>query len=158
VQLRRVIVNAVVVAMCGGGGDDGPPAGEASYAAYNMFTGAPRFAIFKADAERDLCVRVVFIWAGGGGTVALEEALMAGDVSVTHSAADCAPGDGDTPPSLEPAGVPADSVTGTATVTQDGEQWTVSIDGVIAFPAGESWVPASEPVEAEEIEIVGGCC
>lgn len=143
-------------------GDDDAMFEEASYAAYNLFTGAPRFAIFKADPTRDLCVRVVFIWAGSEGTVDLEEALPDGSVSVTHRAADCSPVDSSAPPWLEPEGVSAQSVTGTATVRRypeaDADRWTVSIDGVITFSRDEEWVPPTEPVQAEEMEIIGGCC
>jgi hypothetical protein len=143
-------------------GDQDAMAGESSYAAYNLFTGAPRFAIFKADPARELCVRVVILWAGPEGTVDLQEALPAENVSVSHRAADCAPGDGGTPPSLEAQGVSAQSVTGTATVRRypeaTGDRWTVSIDGVITFPPDEAWVPPTESLEADELEIVGGCC
>ncbi len=152
---------AVLLAL-GGCGEDGAPAGDGTYAAYNLFTGAPRFGIFKADAERDLCVRVVFIWAGADGTVALEDALTDVSASVTHRAADCSAGNGGSPPSLEPPGVPAQGATGTATVRRypegDTYRWTVSIDGVLSFLVDEAWVPETEPFEADEIEITGGCC
>lgn len=135
---------------------------DPSYAAYNLFTGAPRFAIFKADAARDLCVRVVFIWVGPEQTVDLEVALPAESVSVTNRVADCSSVDGTMPPSLETPGVSAQSVTGTATVRRypdgDTDRWTVSIDGVITFLPEETWVPETEPVVADEMEIVGGCC
>jgi hypothetical protein len=148
----------VLLVLAGCGGDDGDPAGEGEYAAYNLFTGAPRFGIFKADPERDLCVRVVFIWGSGTGTADLGDALAAEDVTITSSAADCDPSNGGGAPSLEPQGVPAASVSGTVSVTQTGEVWTVTIDGEITFPPDQSWVPESEPLDAADVEIVGGCC
>ena len=159
---------ATLAALCAGVlpltgcGDDGAASGDQSYAAYNLFTGAPRFAIFKADGERELCVRVVFLWSAGEGTLALDDALTEVSASVTDRASDCSPGEGGAPPSLEAQGIPAESLAGTVTVerttTGGADRWTVSIDGTIGFAADEAWVPATETVEAEALEIVGGCC
>lgn len=167
-RVSLAVLCAGVLAI-GGCGDDGAMPGDydampgdASYAAYNLFTGAPRFAIFKADPARELCVRVVFLWADPDGTVALQDTLLDGSMSVTHRAADCLPVDGSTPPSLFAEGVAAQSAAGTATVRQYPEgtttRWTVAIDGVITFPPDEAWVPQTEPVQAAEMEIIGGCC
>src|SRR5262245_54475220 len=103
---------AVVVALSACAEQDPAPTDDGTYTAYNMFTGAPRFAIFKADPERDLCVRALFLWASDSGTADLATAEA---VSVTHHAADCQPSEGGGPPSLEPEGVAATSATGTVT-------------------------------------------
>lgn len=162
---------AVVPAGCGGGDGDGgadasvaedAAANDASYAAYNLFTGAPRFGVFKADAARDLCIRVVFLWGGTDGTADLADALTSDSITATNRAADCAPVNSGSPPSLEPPGVAAQQATGQVTVRRipDGQadRWTVSLDGTLSFPSDPAWLPATEPLRAADLEIVGGCC
>lgn len=140
---RAPIACLLIVAACAAPEDPVPDPG--SYAAYNLFTGAPRFGVFKQDPDRDRCVRIVFLWVESSGTADL---AAADSISVTERAADCE----GAPPSLEPAGVAPDEATGTILVTEEGDAWTVEVDGVLTF--GED----TEAVVSGTIEIQGGCC
>lgn len=129
---------------------------EPSYSAINMFTGAPRFAFLKADANRDICFRLV-IGAFAGSASALD-ALPAGVVEsaeVTDHADDCLPWPGGFPPPPLGASVAATGLTGNVAISLP--PCTVSLVGSVSFAPGPEWVPEVEDLEIDNLEIQGGC-
>jgi hypothetical protein len=134
-------------AQCGAGGE---------YAAVNLFTGAPRAALLKADEVRDLCFRVVVItFAGGTLGLTLEPGSGVESAEVTDHASDCLPWGGGFPPPPAGSSFPATAATGTLSVGAD--PCDIEVHGTLFFEGAPPWAPASETLEAAGVPIEGGC-
>jgi hypothetical protein len=128
---------------------------EGDYSALNLFTGAPRAALLKADPVRDLCFRIVTIAVAGA---TLELTLAPGSsiesAEVTDHASDCAPWGGGFPP--PPLGS-SFAATGAAGTLSLGAACDVEVHGNLFFEGAPAWVPVDEQLEAVGVPIEGGC-
>jgi hypothetical protein len=135
-----------------------PPA---EYKAANIYTGVPRFAVFKSDVTRGICVRFIVQAAAQA-----EPGLMppAGwsfhTIQMTNNLNDCKPGPMGW---LEPAaGEVAEPIGGAGAMTLTYPQGApepciLSVHGSLEFAPSAPWVPMVESLDADGVIVVGGC-
>jgi hypothetical protein len=131
------------------------------YSAQNLYTGVPRFGLMKADDVRDICVRIVLeatMMSGPGLQAPAGWAI--GKAEITNHASDCvfSPSGWFDPPIDQSA--EAIGGTGSMTLTHPPGMFdpcSVSVHGTLEFAPGAPWVPAVEPLNADDVSIVGGC-
>jgi hypothetical protein len=135
-------------------GCDAGASGPDAYEALSLFTNLPRYAILKASPARDLCFRLTIVTVSGPGLPGFTGNVSVESGIVTHAATDCEV-------SGLPLPTPATSypvVSGMGTVTMTGPPGcTTSVHAKLVFSGAPSWVPASEPFDADGLAIVGGC-
>jgi hypothetical protein len=145
----------------GGGAIDGGAPDNGKYSARNLYTGVPRFAVFKADEVRDICVRIILQASNdvSSGLVS-PEGWAISKAEVTDHASDCLPGPNSWPE--PPVGASADATGGTGSMTlsyPNGPPMPclVTVHGTLEFAPGAPSLPTSEPLDADNVEVVGGC-
>lgn len=141
----------------GGTGGSGGGSSAGAYSASNLFTHVPRFIIFKADPERDVCFR---LWVEGyidsGIGIESPSPWAITQAEVTNHASDCALSNGYPIQPIDSA--PA--VSGTGSLTVDGTfPCSISLHGTISFSsdANKSWIPAVEALDVDMLPVDGGC-
>jgi hypothetical protein len=133
----------------------------AEYKAENIYTGVPRFAVFKSDPVRSICVRFIVQASGNQGS-----GFMPPDgwdfniIQITNNLSDCQPGPmGWLEP---PAGEVAEPIGGAGAMTLTYPQGVpdpclVSMHGYLEFAPASPWLPVMEQLDADDVMVVGGC-
>jgi hypothetical protein len=137
-----------------------PDAGSAAiYSAQEIFTNLPRFAIFKADAARDVCFRLVLEMTGGGAPlgVATPDGWTVGMAEVTDHASDCAGGNNGFPGPPLGSAVKATSGGGQIDFPASGPHCFITVHANLIFPEGAPFVPVNEPLDADMLAVTGAC-
>jgi len=130
-----------------------------TYRAVNMFTNVPRFVILKRSPSRSLCFRLITAAEQSLGVGIVGDGFSVENVEVTDDVTDC---DG------SPVGLPppkgqtfsTSSMTagaGTLSFTSAATQCTAGIHGTVSFSGPPSWVPPTEPFDADGLLIESGC-
>jgi hypothetical protein len=124
--------------------------------AANLFTGVPRFMIFKPIPAKDVCFRM---WVEASGSPGIGITTTMGwtvtTAEVTAHASDCMLVNG--APPITMTSVQAVSGTGTLDILSAGAACSVNIHATLFFKVGLPWVPASEPIDGDKVDVVGGC-
>lgn len=121
-------------------------------------TNVPRFALFKADPERSLCFQVEVVeYIGSESGIATPPGWSVERMNVSAAVSDCDvshffPG---TP---ESKAVIAKGGTGSILVDEVNFPCEVTAHIKLTFEAAESWVPSSEPIDADKVSLSEGGC
>jgi hypothetical protein len=125
--------------------------------AVGLATGAPRFMILKVDAARGLCFRLMVEGFGGPGL----GIMTSGDWSVARAEVTDHVGDCTLPNSYPdpPVGGSAEATSGTGLLTIDNPflPCKITIHATVSFDAQAPWTPLTEPIDADQLEVSGGC-
>lgn len=125
--------------------------------AASLFTGKPRFVIFKADPVRDVCFRLM-VEASLGPGIGIETTMgwAVEMAEVTASADHCKLVNGSPPITM--TSVSADKGSGVLNIMSNGQACSVNIHATLTWAMpGLPWVPPSEPINGDDVEVVGGC-
>jgi hypothetical protein len=125
--------------------------------AVGLATDVPRFMIFKADPARDVCFRLMVEGFDNAGIGIMTPAgWSVGSAEVTDHASDCALTNGYPAP---PQGSSAQATKGAGSITIDNPFFPckVTIHATLSFDAQAPWVPLSEPLDADQLDVSGGC-
>ena len=138
-----------------------PDAGPtATYTAFPLATGVARYVIFKADTVRDVCVRIIVEGLDSGMyAISTPPGWWVGKAEITNHASDCELVNG-TPPAPKDTAVQASAASGALSDAKPPPgpfPCQVSIHATLTFPAGPSWVPATESIDADALNVGGGC-
>jgi hypothetical protein len=132
----------------------------AKYSAQNLYTGVPRFAVFKADEVRSICVRIIVEASlNPGPGLAPPDGWAFNKIEITNNTIDCATPNGWPEP---PVGATAAAEGGTGSMTLSypngvPDPCYMTVHGTLEFAPGAPWVPAVEPLDADNVMVVGGC-
>jgi hypothetical protein len=139
------------------------PAGGV-YTAYDLFTNISRIVVFKADPQRDICVRVTLAQSnsGSGGRYLVEMPLgwAVERAQITDHAADCSITTGGAPPT--PAGNVLEAAGAQGKIEFIGDAGTdpcsLFIHASLAFDAGAfKGAPAAELLDVDNLKVAGAC-
>lgn len=114
--------------------------------------GLDRLVVRKADFGPGLCTSIIFVWPGmpaPGLTLPEQWGLQGAEIG--NNIDTCL----DLSMPVLPAGVPADSVVGTADWLSPGCPPTLDIDLTLTFPQQQPWIPPMDVFTATAIPIDG---
>jgi hypothetical protein len=137
------------------GGCNEDQGGEVTAA--SLFTDVPRFVIFKADPVRDVCFRLMVETSIGPG-VGIQTTMgwAVESAEVTASADHCKLVNG--APPITMTSVNADKGSGVLEIMSNGLACSVNIHATLYWEnPGLPWVPPSEPINSDNVEVAGGC-
>jgi hypothetical protein len=124
--------------------------------AASLFTAVPRFMIFKAIPAKDVCFRM---WVEASGSPGIGIKAPVGwavtMAEVTAHASDCMLVNG--APPITMTSVQALSGTGYLDILNAGATCSVNIHATLSFKVGLPWVPASEAIDGDKVDVAGGC-
>jgi hypothetical protein len=136
--------------------DAGADAGGISYSAYAWPGGLDRIGIFKADAKRNTCQRLILVWpmANSSG-ISLPSGWGVQEASMTNNAADCS-GLGPVVGQTVGAGITSGAV---VFQMQDAGHFPCAVDVHVKyqFSAGPVWLFPIETMDADGVLVKGGC-
>lgn len=135
----------------------------AVYTAYDLFTNVTRVVVFKADAQRNLCVRITLAQsnAGSGGKFRIEMPLgwAVERAEITDHASDCSITSAGAPPT--PAGnvLEAAGAQGKIEFIGDASRDPCSLflHASLSFDAGFKGAPTVELLDTDNLAVAGAC-
>lgn len=140
----------------GTGGTGG--AGDGVYRAVSLFTGVPRFAIFKASPAEQLCYRLLIEPSMGGASAIEGDGWGVYSAEITTDLQDCDAEPGWPPPAL------GDSMTfspvqgsGALAFEPMVPECSAGIHAEVFFPGAPEWAPPGASFDIDLLPIEGGC-
>jgi hypothetical protein len=136
------------------------------YTAYDLFTNVSRVVVFKADATRDICVRVTLVEtnAGSGDKYRIEMPVgwAVERAQITDHASDCSITSGGAPPTPIGSVLEAAGAQGKIQFLSDAGAGTdpcgMFIHASLAFDAGGfKGAPTTELLDVDNLKVAGAC-
>lgn len=136
------------------------------YAAYVLYTNVPRMALFKSDAARDVCFRIILVYTDQPKLFGIQTPQGWGveRAEITNAASDCAMTSTGDP--VTPRGTTLGAAGGDGTIAFPDDDagapgttpCSVAVHVRLAFdPGAFTWAPGTEPLDADALTIAGAC-
>jgi hypothetical protein len=134
------------------------------YTAYDLFTNVSRVVVFKADTQRNICVRITLAEgnSGSGGNFRVEMPLgwAVERAQITDHASDCSITSAGAPPT--PAGNVLEAAGAQGKIEFIGDAGTdpcsLFIHASLAFdPGGFKGAPTTELLDVDNLKVAGAC-
>lgn len=128
--------------------------GNGVVSAVGLFTNVPRFMIFKTDLARDVCVRLMVEgFEGPGIGIMASTGWSVGSAEITNHASDCSLSNGYPAPPVG-SSVQASGGTGSLTIDSPFFPCKITIHATVSFNQPG---PSNESIDAQQLEVSGGC-